>query len=191
MAKEIDSMDKINDTTLHELLLMMDARLKHIEDISADNRAIIVKLVKQSNQIVEFLKNLEIDIDEQYGIDAPPSFSNIIDINSSKTDELKELLEEVKSKKETYEGFWDKRIGNEKDWSDGMRQYINKWKKKNPGIEPDLTRSGEIYKEWERVSKKYAGSREDRTETKRVKDKYIQGTKGKTIKINQNQYQKS
>ena len=72
-----------------------------------------------------------------------------------------------------------------------MRQYINKWKKKNPGIEPDLTRSGEIYKEWERVSKKYAGSREDRTETKRVKDKYIQGTKGKTIKINQNQYQKS
>lgn len=98
---------------------------------------------------------------------------------------------EVKSKKETYEGFWDKRIGNEKDWSDGMRQYINKWKKKNPGIEPDLTRSGEIYKEWERVSKKYAGSREDRTETKRVKDKYIQGTKGKTIKINQNQYQKS
>ena len=60
MAKKIDSMDKINDTTLHELLLMMDARLKHIEDISADNRAIIVKLVKQSNQIVEFLKQLEI-----------------------------------------------------------------------------------------------------------------------------------
>ena len=46
MAKKIDGMDKINDTTLHELLVMMDARLKHIEDISADNRAIIVKLVK-------------------------------------------------------------------------------------------------------------------------------------------------
>ena len=61
MAKKISSEDKINDSTLHELLLMIDAKLNHLEDISADNRAIIVKLVKQSNQIVEFLKNLEID----------------------------------------------------------------------------------------------------------------------------------
>ena len=91
--------------TIKEMLKMIDAKIEHIEDISADNRAIIVKLVKQSNQIVEFLKNLEIDIDEQYGIDAPPSFSNIIDINSSKTDELKELLEEVKSKKEDLKEF--------------------------------------------------------------------------------------
>ena len=58
MAKKVSSMDKITDTTLHELLLMMDARLKHIEDISADNRAIIVKLVKQSNTIVDYLKQL-------------------------------------------------------------------------------------------------------------------------------------
>ena len=56
MAKKISGEDKINDTTLHELLLMIDAKLNHLEDISADNRAIIVKLVKQSNQIVEFLK---------------------------------------------------------------------------------------------------------------------------------------
>ena len=74
MAKKIDGMDKINDTTLHELLVMMDARLKHIEDISADNRAIIVKLVKQSNQIVEFLKNLELEVqDMEYGIEEPSS----------------------------------------------------------------------------------------------------------------------
>ena len=75
MAKKVNSMDKINDTTLHELLLMMDARLKHIEDISADNRAIIVKLVKQSNQIVEFLKQLELEVqDIDYGIEEPPPF---------------------------------------------------------------------------------------------------------------------
>ena len=60
MAKEMNSEEKITDTTLHELLLMMDARLKHIEDISADNRAIIIKLVKQGNQVVQFLKELEI-----------------------------------------------------------------------------------------------------------------------------------
>ena len=36
MAKKIINEDKITDKTLHELLLMMDARLKHIEDMSAD-----------------------------------------------------------------------------------------------------------------------------------------------------------
>ena len=105
MAKKISSEDKINDTTLHELLLMIDAKLNHLEDISADNRAIIVKLVKQSNQIVEFLKNLEIDIDEQYGIETPPSFSNTIEINSEKMNELKELWNEFKEKKEDLKEF--------------------------------------------------------------------------------------
>ena len=105
MAKKISSEDKINDTTLHELLLMIDAKLNHLEDISADNRAIIIKLVKQSNQIVEFLRNLEIDIDEQYGIEAPPSFSNTIEINSDKMNELKELWDEFKEKKEDLKEF--------------------------------------------------------------------------------------
>ena len=105
MAKKINSKDKINDSTLHELLLMIDAKLNHLEDISADNRAIIVKLVKQSNQVVEFLKNLEIDIDEQYGIEAPSSFSNTIEINSDKMNELKELWNDFKEKKEDLKEF--------------------------------------------------------------------------------------
>ena len=76
MAKKISGRDKINDTTLHELLVMMDARLKHIEDISADNRAIIVKLVKQSNQIVDYLKTLELEVQEiEYGIEEPPQIN--------------------------------------------------------------------------------------------------------------------
>ena len=66
MAKKIINEDKITDKTLHELLLMMDARLKHIEDMSADNRAIIIKLVKQNNSIVSYLKQLEVDIVEEY-----------------------------------------------------------------------------------------------------------------------------
>ena len=44
--------------TIKDMLKMIDAKIEHIEDISADNRAIIVKLVKQSNQIVQFLKQL-------------------------------------------------------------------------------------------------------------------------------------
>ena len=61
MSKKIASSDKINDTTLHELLLMMDARLKHIEDIEADNRALIVKMIKQGNSIVKFLSQIDIE----------------------------------------------------------------------------------------------------------------------------------
>jgi len=104
MAKKIDGMDKINDTTLHELLVMMDARLKHIEDISADNRAIIVKLVKQSNQIVEYLKTLELEVQEiEYGIEEPPSIGS--NLPSEKLLELKELFEEFNSKKEDLKEF--------------------------------------------------------------------------------------
>ena len=71
MSKKIKAADKINDTTLHEILLMMDARLKHIEDIEADNREIIVKLVKQGNQIVQFLRQIEVE-------DITDDFENII-----------------------------------------------------------------------------------------------------------------
>ena len=113
MAKKVSSMDKINDTTLHELLLMMDARLKHIEDISADNRAIIVKLVKQSNQIVDFLKQLELEVqDIDYGIEEPPPFG--ANLTNDKLLELKELFEEFKSKKDELKEF-EKELQKHKD----------------------------------------------------------------------------
>ena len=112
MAKEIDGMDKINDTTLHELLLMMDARLKHIEDISADNRAIIVKLVKQSNQIVEYLKQLEIEVVEDYGIEEPPSIGS--NLPKDKLLELKELFEDFNSRKKELKEF-EKELEKHKD----------------------------------------------------------------------------
>ena len=74
MSKKVSSADKINENTLHEILLMMDARLKHIEDIEADNRDIIIKLVKQGNQIVKFLSKIEIEdiTDEFEDIISPP-----------------------------------------------------------------------------------------------------------------------
>ena len=113
MAKKVSSMDKINDTTLHELLLMMDARLKHIEDISADNRAIIVKLVKQSNQIVEFLKQLELEVqDIDYGIEEPPPFG--ANLPKDKLQELKELFDDFQSRKDELKEF-EKELKKHKD----------------------------------------------------------------------------
>ena len=113
MAKKIKGEDTINDTTLHELLLMMDAKLNHLEDISADNRAIIVKLVKQSNQIVEFLKQLEIEVNDlEYGIEEPPPFG--ANLPKEKILELKELFEEFNSKKEDLKEF-EKELKKHKD----------------------------------------------------------------------------
>ena len=34
---------------MKEMLKMIDAKINHIEDVSADNRALIVKLIKQNN----------------------------------------------------------------------------------------------------------------------------------------------
>ena len=112
MAKKISSKDKINDTTLHELLIMMDARLKHIEDISADNRAIIVKLVKQNNSIVDYLKQLEIEVVEDYGIEEPPPIG--ANFSKDKLIELKELFEEFNSKKDELKEF-EKELRKHKD----------------------------------------------------------------------------
>ena len=104
MAKKVSSSDKINDTTLHELLSMMDARLKHIEDITADNRAVIIKLVKQSNQIVEYLKTLELEVQEiEYGIEEPPPIGS--NLPKDKIEELKQLFDDFKSRKDELKEF--------------------------------------------------------------------------------------
>ena len=102
MSKKISSADKINENTLHEILLMMDARLKHIEDIETDNREVIVKLVKQGNQIVKFLQKIEVEdvTDEFEDIPFPP-----ISERSNKMQELKELVEEFMDKHKDLKEF--------------------------------------------------------------------------------------
>ena len=112
MAKKIKGGDKINDTTLHELLLMMDAKLNHLEDISADNRAIIVKLVKQSNQIVNYLKELEIEVVEDYGVEEPPPIGT--NLPKDKIEELKELFDDFNSRKKELNEF-EKELQKHKD----------------------------------------------------------------------------
>ncbi len=101
MAKKIKSEDEINDTTLHELLLMMDARLKHIEDITADDRALLVKLVKQNNVIVEFLRDLQIneEVTEERFIENPvPAYDAEQEARYKKLDEL---VQEFMNKKDS------------------------------------------------------------------------------------------
>jgi len=114
MKKEKHSGDVISEGTLHEILLDIKYRLDHLEDIEADNRALIVKLIKQTNSIVKFLASIDMEpVDDIFGGVELPSMSKssiepgkikdlkeMIDEFLEKKDELKELEEELKENKE-------------------------------------------------------------------------------------------
>jgi len=96
MKKDKHSGDEISKQTLHEILLDIKYRLEHIEDITADDRTLIVKLIKQSNTVVEFLKDLQID----EVVDDYPSYAPSIE-SEEKSERLKNLLDEFMDKKES------------------------------------------------------------------------------------------
>ena len=93
----------MSEQTIKEMLKMIDAKIEHIEDISADNRAIIIKLVKQSNQIVKFLKDLDFEIQNVYDSEEQLNFNQ--NLSEDKLLELKDLFDEFKSKKNDLKEF--------------------------------------------------------------------------------------
>ena len=93
----------MSEQTIKEMLKMIDAKIEHIEDITADNRAVIIKLVKQSNQIVKFLKNLEIEIQDVYDSETQSDFTQ--NISEDKLLELRDLFDEFNTKKDDLKEF--------------------------------------------------------------------------------------
>jgi len=113
MKKDIKSTDKISEGTLHEILLDIKYRLDHLEDIEADNRALIVKMIKQGNSIVKFLAQIDIEtVEDPFGdMELPPidksiktgritSLKELIDEFMDKRKDLKELEEELRKNKD-------------------------------------------------------------------------------------------
>ena len=113
MKKDIDSKDTISEGTLHEILLDIKYRLDHLEDIEADNRALIVKLIRQSNSIVRFLAQIDIEpADVEFeNMELPPlnqsiksekvvSLKELLDDYMDRHKDLKELDEELKENKD-------------------------------------------------------------------------------------------
>ena len=112
-TKEKHSGDKISEGTLHEILLDIKYRLDHLEDIEADNRALIVKMIKQGNSIVKFLAQIDVEpADVEFeNMELPPlnnstiesgkirSLKELIDDYMDKHKDLKELEEELKKNK--------------------------------------------------------------------------------------------
>jgi hypothetical protein len=92
----------MKNVTLKELIQDIDFRLSHIEDIESDNRKLMVKLIKQGNSIVEFLKQFDID-------DADPLLPELSSEINIKENErivnLKELLDEYMEKHEDLKEF--------------------------------------------------------------------------------------
>ena len=105
MKKEKHSSDK-SEQTLNEILLDIKYRLNHLEDIEADNREFIIKLVKQTNQIVKFLSKIDIEtVDDEH---ESPDFSTISSnepINIQRSERLKALLDEIMEKREDLQEF--------------------------------------------------------------------------------------
>ena len=108
------------EQTIKEMLKMIDAKIEHIEDITADNRAVIIKLVKQSNQIVKFLSSIEIeDFSDGFEDITSPALSESEKIRSSKMKELKELVNEFMDKQQDLKEFEEELKKNEEKLTPG------------------------------------------------------------------------
>ena len=91
---------KDNDMKLKKVLKDMSYSLNHIEDIMADDRKILINLVKQNNTIVEFLKQIEID-------EVPAEYEETFKIPLSEEEEKK--MKKFSKLKEVLDKFMDKR----------------------------------------------------------------------------------
>jgi hypothetical protein len=104
----------MEDKKLEKVLKDMSYSLNHIEDTMADDRAILVKLVKQNNSIVDYLKQLEVDIVEEYETGLVSELSEEEQKRMKKAQELKEVLSEFADKSKDLVEF-EKELKKNKD----------------------------------------------------------------------------
>ena len=90
---------------LEKVLQDMSFSLNHIEDIMADDRKLLVKLVNQNNTIVDYLKQLEIDIVDDYENSVLPELTKEEQKKIKKAKELKEVLDDFMAKKKDLKEF--------------------------------------------------------------------------------------
>ena len=93
--------------TMKEMLKMIDAKINHIEDVSADNRALIVKLIKQNNSIVKFLSELSIELEEMPSSYTEETYSKLSNEQLQNSEKLRSMLEEFMDKHSELKEFED------------------------------------------------------------------------------------
>ena len=94
----------------------MSHSLNHIEDIMADDREILVKLVKQNNSIVQWLKQIDIEaaVEDNYEDAFLPPLSEDEEEKMKRFANLKEVLDEFMSKRKDLIEF-EKELKKHKD----------------------------------------------------------------------------
>ena len=101
--------DKKDKISIVEIIQDIDARLTHLEDIQMDNRELTVKLVKQGNTVVEFLKDFQIEPvdmgDLEIGMGLPPLLDNEKRID--RTTAMKELIDDILERQDSLREFED------------------------------------------------------------------------------------
>ena len=102
--------DVKTEKSLIDIIQDIDFRLTHLEDIEADNRQALVKLVQQGNTVVEFLKQFNIEeldpMELEMGIgltELPP----LDDERIARTESLKELIDDIIEKHKDLKEFED------------------------------------------------------------------------------------
>ena len=98
---------KEKEIKLAKVLQDMSFSLNHIEDIMADDRALLAKLVTQNNTIVDYLKQIEIDVVDEYENSLLPELSAEEKTKIKKAEELKEVLNEFMDKRKDLKEFED------------------------------------------------------------------------------------
>ena len=108
--KTIETKNDLKDkVSVIEIIQDIDARLTHLEDMQMDNRELIVKLVKQGNTVVEFLKDFQIEEldpeDLEIGMSLPPLLNTGEKIK--RTEGLKELIDDILERQSDLKEFED------------------------------------------------------------------------------------
>ena len=105
-----------------EIIQDIDYRLTHLEDIEADNRKLIAKLVKQGNTVVEFLKDLQVEEidpkDLEIGMSLQPLPSN--EERTNRTTAIKELIDDILDRHKDLKEFEDELKKHKDDITPGQ-----------------------------------------------------------------------
>ena len=95
------------EKTLIDIIQDINFRLTHLEDIEADNRQALIKLVQQGNTMVEFLQQFNIEeIDpENLMIEKLPELPFFDEDRVARTEGLKDLIDDIIEKHKDLKEF--------------------------------------------------------------------------------------
>ena len=85
------------EQTLIDIIQDINFRLTHLEDMEADNRKLIVKLVQQGNTMVQFLKQFDIEEinPEDLMVERLPELPFFDEDRVARTEGLKDLIDDI------------------------------------------------------------------------------------------------